>query len=94
MHDDAALPAGELAATEGPIVLLGHSDGGIPMTGAATGARNVERLIYLAASACDRARGHRRQHRWPGCASIYRRPCGSQAPGWHLGGMEVPCRGM
>ncbi|MFI7108361.1 esterase/lipase family protein [Nonomuraea sp. NPDC050227] len=32
MHDDAAVLAGELAAVEGPIVLLAHSYGGIPTT--------------------------------------------------------------
>jgi pimeloyl-ACP methyl ester carboxylesterase len=49
MHDDAAVVAKELASIEGPVVLLGHSYGGIPITEAAAGARNVERLIYLAA---------------------------------------------
>ncbi|MEU5861860.1 MULTISPECIES: alpha/beta hydrolase [unclassified Nonomuraea] len=54
MHDDAAVLAGELAAVEGPIVLLAHSYGGIPATEAATGAGNVERLIYLTAYMPDR----------------------------------------
>jgi pimeloyl-ACP methyl ester carboxylesterase len=49
MHDDAAVVAKELASIEGPVVLLGHSYGGIPITEAAAGARNVERLIYLCA---------------------------------------------
>ncbi|WP_204072460.1 alpha/beta hydrolase [Planotetraspora phitsanulokensis] len=49
MHDDAAVLAGELASIAGPVVLLGHSYGGIPITEAAAGAGNVERLIYLAA---------------------------------------------
>ncbi|GAA4995654.1 alpha/beta hydrolase [Actinopolymorpha pittospori] len=49
MHDDAAVVAQELASIEGPVVLLGHSYGGMPITEAAAGARNVERLIYLAA---------------------------------------------
>ncbi|TDD56997.1 alpha/beta hydrolase [Nonomuraea terrae] len=49
MHDDAAMVAKELASIEGPVVLLGHSYGGIPITEAAAGARNVERLIYLCA---------------------------------------------
>ncbi|WP_043626018.1 alpha/beta hydrolase [Nonomuraea candida] len=49
MHDDAAVLAAELAAADGPVVLLGHSYAGIPMTEAAAGARDVVRLIYLAA---------------------------------------------
>jgi len=49
MHDDAAVVAKELASIEGPVVLLGHSYGGTPITEAAAGARNVERLIYLCA---------------------------------------------
>jgi pimeloyl-ACP methyl ester carboxylesterase len=49
MHDDAAVLAEELASIDGPVVLLGHSYGGIPVTEAAAGARNVERLIYLCA---------------------------------------------
>jgi pimeloyl-ACP methyl ester carboxylesterase len=48
MHDDAAVVAEELASIEGPVVLLAHSYGGIPVTEGAVGARNVERLIYLA----------------------------------------------
>ncbi|PZG14041.1 alpha/beta hydrolase [Nonomuraea aridisoli] len=49
MHDDAAVVAKELASTEGPVVLLAHSYGGIPVTEGAAGAPNVERLIYLCA---------------------------------------------
>ncbi|SDJ26974.1 Alpha/beta hydrolase family protein [Nonomuraea maritima] len=49
MHDDAALLSEVLASTDGPVVVLGHSYGGIPITEAAAGAGNVERLIYLAA---------------------------------------------
>ncbi|MEU8381920.1 alpha/beta hydrolase [Streptosporangium sp. NPDC048865] len=54
MHEDAALLAGELASIEGPVVLLGHSYGGIPITEAAAGAGNVVRLIYLAAYMPDK----------------------------------------
>ncbi|GAA0374779.1 alpha/beta hydrolase [Microbispora corallina] len=54
MHDDAAVLAAELASIAGPVVLLGHSYGGIPITEAAAGASNVERLIYLAAYMPDK----------------------------------------
>ncbi|MET9248244.1 alpha/beta hydrolase [Nonomuraea sp. NPDC003709] len=40
MHDDAAMLAAELASLAGPVVLLGHSYGGIPITEAAAGARH------------------------------------------------------
>jgi pimeloyl-ACP methyl ester carboxylesterase len=54
MHDDAAALAAELVSIEGPVVMLAHSYGGIPMTEAAAGARNVGRLIYLAAYLPDK----------------------------------------
>jgi pimeloyl-ACP methyl ester carboxylesterase len=54
MHDDAAVLAAELASLAGPVVLLGHSYGGIPITEAAAGAGNVDRLIYLAAYMPDK----------------------------------------
>ncbi|MFG6200364.1 alpha/beta hydrolase [Nonomuraea sp. JJY05] len=54
MHDDAAVLAAELASIAGPVVLLGHSYGGIPVTEAASGAGNVDRLIYLAAYMPDK----------------------------------------
>ncbi|MGS2642464.1 alpha/beta fold hydrolase [Streptosporangium sp. LJ11] len=54
MHEDAAVLAEELTSIEGPVVLLGHSYGGIPVTEAAAGAGNVVRLIYLAAYMPDK----------------------------------------
>src|SRR6185437_840997 len=50
----AAVLAAELALISGPVVLLGHSYGGIPITEAAAGAGNVDRLIYLAAYMPDK----------------------------------------
>jgi pimeloyl-ACP methyl ester carboxylesterase len=46
---DAAYIAAVLAETPGPIVLVGHSYGGAVITNAATGADNVEALVYVAA---------------------------------------------
>src|SRR5258708_22729091 len=40
-----------LAAIHGPIVLVGHSYGGIVITDAATGDPNVKALVYVAAFA-------------------------------------------
>ncbi|MFI6744296.1 alpha/beta hydrolase [Nonomuraea sp. NPDC050451] len=54
MHDDAAVLAAKLASIAGPVVLLGHSYGGIPITEAAAEAGNVDRLIYLAAYMPDK----------------------------------------
>ncbi|GAA5198151.1 alpha/beta hydrolase [Rugosimonospora acidiphila] len=52
LYDDAATVAAAIAAIDGPVVVLGHSSGGIPVTEAAT-ADNVRRLIYLAAFQLD-----------------------------------------
>jgi pimeloyl-ACP methyl ester carboxylesterase len=54
MHDDAAAIRAQLAAIDGPVVLLAHSYGGIPATEAAAGLSNVTRLIYLAAYLPDK----------------------------------------
>ncbi|MER6943111.1 alpha/beta hydrolase [Nonomuraea sp. NPDC000554] len=54
IDEDAAVLATELASIEEPVVLLGHSYAGIPITEAAAGAGNVERLIYLAAYMPDK----------------------------------------
>ena len=48
---DAAYLASVLATIEGPVVLVGHSYGGMVMTNAATGATNVSALVYVAAFA-------------------------------------------
>ena len=40
-----------LATIEGPIVLVGHSYGGVVITNAATGNENVQSLVYVAAYA-------------------------------------------
>ncbi|RSM68230.1 alpha/beta hydrolase [Actinoplanes sp. ATCC 53533] len=50
---DSTYVAGVLRSINGPIVLVGHSYGGIVMTNAATGNPNVKALVYVAAFAPD-----------------------------------------
>ena len=50
---DAAYLAAVLATVPGPIVLAGHSYGGVVITNAATGNPNVKALVYVAAFAPD-----------------------------------------
>jgi pimeloyl-ACP methyl ester carboxylesterase len=50
---DAAYVAGVLAGIPGPIVLVGHSYGGMVITGAAGGNGNVKALVYVAGFAPD-----------------------------------------
>ena len=56
---DAAYLRSFLATIPGPIVLVGHSYGGVVITNAATGNPNVKALVYVAAFAPDAGR-HRR----------------------------------
>jgi pimeloyl-ACP methyl ester carboxylesterase len=53
LHGDAAYLSSVLASIDGPIVLVGHSYGGMVMTNAATGNPNVKALVYIAAFAPD-----------------------------------------
>jgi pimeloyl-ACP methyl ester carboxylesterase len=50
---DSAYLASILATIAGPIVLVGHSYGGVLITNAATGNPNVKALVYVAAFAPD-----------------------------------------
>jgi pimeloyl-ACP methyl ester carboxylesterase len=50
---DAAYLRDVLASIPGPIVLVGHSYGGMVITNAATGNPNVKALVYIAAYAPD-----------------------------------------
>jgi pimeloyl-ACP methyl ester carboxylesterase len=50
---DSAYLASILATITGPIVLVGHSYGGVIITNAATGNPNVKALVYVAAFAPD-----------------------------------------
>ena len=51
---DTAYLKNLLAQIKGPIVLVGHSYGGIVITNAATGNPNVKALVYVAALAPGR----------------------------------------
>ncbi len=50
---DSAYIAGVLAETPGPVLAVGHSYGGATITNAATNAKNVVGLVYVAAFAPD-----------------------------------------
>jgi len=54
LHGDAAYLRSVLASISGPIVLVGHSYGGMVLTNAATGNPNVKALVYIAAFAPDK----------------------------------------
>jgi pimeloyl-ACP methyl ester carboxylesterase len=47
LADDSATLAGFLSTIPGPIVLVGHSYGGMVITNAATGNPNVKALVYV-----------------------------------------------
>ena len=53
LHGDAAYLSSVLDSIDGPIVLVGHSYGGMVLTNAATGNPNVKALVYIAAFAPD-----------------------------------------
>lgn len=49
MHDDAEEIAAQLRLVEGPVVVVAHSYGGIPVTQAVPDRTGVVRIVYLAA---------------------------------------------
>ena len=53
VQTDSAYLSSVLATIAGPIVLVGHSYGGVLITNAATGNPNVKALVYVAAFAPD-----------------------------------------
>jgi pimeloyl-ACP methyl ester carboxylesterase len=53
LHEDIALTRAILAAQGGPTVLVGHSYGGMVITGAGAGLPYVISLVYIAAFAPD-----------------------------------------
>jgi pimeloyl-ACP methyl ester carboxylesterase len=50
---DVAVTKNLLAALNGPVVLVGHSYGGVVVSGAANSMPNVKALVYIAAFALD-----------------------------------------
>jgi pimeloyl-ACP methyl ester carboxylesterase len=78
---DAAYLAGLLATIGGPLLLVGHSYGGMVITNAATGNPNVTGLVYVAAFAPDQGETLQGlQTQYPGSrldeAALTFRPCG------------------
>ncbi len=53
IEDDVAITKRLLTAENGPTVLVGHSYGGIVVSGAGNGSPNVKALVYIAAFALD-----------------------------------------
>ena len=53
LASDASYLSSILATISGPIVLVGHSYGGMVITNAATGNTNIKALVYIAAFAPD-----------------------------------------
>lgn len=53
LDDDIAITENALAALHGPTVLVGHSYGGVVISGAANNAANVTALVYIAAFGLD-----------------------------------------
>jgi pimeloyl-ACP methyl ester carboxylesterase len=53
LADDVATVKRVLDAQKGPVVVVGHSYGGVVITGAAAGSSNVKSLVYVAAFAPD-----------------------------------------
>jgi pimeloyl-ACP methyl ester carboxylesterase len=53
LEDDVAVTRRAIAACDGPVVLVGHSYGGVVITEAGTD-ENVEALVYIAAFAPDK----------------------------------------
>ena len=53
LDDDVAATRRVIDAQPGPVVVVGHSDGGAVVTGAAAGSPKVRALVYVAAYAPD-----------------------------------------
>lgn len=53
LDDDVAVVRAAVAAAGGPVVVVGHSYGGVPITEGLDGADGVARLVYLTAMIMD-----------------------------------------
>ena len=69
MYSDAALLREVIAGVDGDCVVLGHSYGGLVITEATAGAKNVKKLIYMTAFMLDASE------------TLYA-ACGSVDPDW------------
>ena len=75
LASDSDYLASILSTLDGPLILVGHSYGGMVMTNAATGNPNVKALVYIAAFAPDAGRHARRARRdEPGQPTHTRQP--------------------
>ena len=57
LKDDIATTKRLIDAQKGPVVVVGHSYGGVVISGAASGNPNVKALVYLAAFARSGKKG-------------------------------------
>jgi pimeloyl-ACP methyl ester carboxylesterase len=57
MRDDALVIRNAIEDIDGPVLVVGHSDGGIPVTEAIGDAPNVVGVVYLAACSCSTLAG-------------------------------------
>ncbi|MCX4597318.1 alpha/beta fold hydrolase [Streptomyces sp. NBC_01549] len=53
VRDDAHVVLQELARIDGPVVVVAHSYGGVPVTQAVAGATDISHIVYLAAYQLD-----------------------------------------
>jgi pimeloyl-ACP methyl ester carboxylesterase len=53
LDDDAAAVRAAIDGVDGPVVVVAHSYGGAPTTQGATGAENVQHIVYLTAFMLD-----------------------------------------
>ena len=77
IRGDAAYLAELLRSLTGPIVLVGHSYGGIVISNAATGNDQVQALVYLNGWMCDE--GESQQRSWSGSKAAWWGPRSGRA---------------
>ncbi|WP_326569898.1 alpha/beta fold hydrolase [Actinacidiphila glaucinigra] len=70
MHDDAKVIKRALEAIAGPVIVVAHSYGGVPVTEAIAGASNVVHAVYVAAYMLDVGEGMFQMHGVPAPDSL------------------------